>query len=187
MYSARNNTEAKALLYFASDPLAYDRRDVEQQKKLVRAAYAGVGWEVPRILDGIAAATDFYFDSIAQIRMPRHHSGRVALLGDAGYCASPLSGMGTSLALVGAYVLAGELYAAGGDHEAAFARYQAEMRDYVKQCQTLPPGGVKGFAPNSAQMIRMRNLSMTMMTRWPMRALIARQFRKADAITLKDY
>jgi hypothetical protein len=61
------------------------------------------------------------------------------------------------------------------------------VRDYVKQCQTLPPGGVKGFAPNSALMIRMRNLSMTMMTRWPMRALIAKQFQKADAITLKDY
>jgi hypothetical protein len=62
-----------------------------------------------------------------------------------------------------------------------------EMRDYVKQCQTLPPGGVKGFAPNSALMIRMRNLSMGMMTRWPLRALIARQFQQADAITLKDY
>jgi 2-polyprenyl-6-methoxyphenol hydroxylase-like FAD-dependent oxidoreductase len=70
---------------------------------------------------------------------------------------------------------------------AAFARYQDEMRAYVKQCQTLPPGGVKGFAPKGALMIRMRNLSMAMMTRWPMRALVARQFRKADAITLKDY
>lgn len=72
-------------------------------------------------------------------------------------------------------------------HEAAFGRYAAEMRDYVTQCQTLPPGGVKGFAPDSALMIRMRNLSMAMMTRWPMRALVARQFKKADAITLKDY
>ena len=73
------------------------------------------------------------------------------------------------------------------DHQAAFARYQSEIRDYVEHCQTLPPGGVKGFAPNSALMIAMRNLSMGMMTRWPMRALIARQFQKADAITLKDY
>jgi 2-polyprenyl-6-methoxyphenol hydroxylase-like FAD-dependent oxidoreductase len=109
------------------------------------------------------------------------------LLGDAGYCGSPLAGLGTAMALVAAYVLAGELSATPDDHEAAFTRYQDEMRDYVKQCQTLPPGGVKGFAPNSALMIRMRNLSMTMMTRWPMRALVARQFRKADAITLKDY
>jgi hypothetical protein len=61
------------------------------------------------------------------------------------------------------------------------------MRDYVKQCQTLPGGGVKGFAPNSALMIRLRDLSMAMMTRWPARALVAKQFQKADAITLKDY
>ena len=91
------------------------------------------------------------------------------------------------MALIGAYVLAGELAATPDDHEAAFARYQDAVRDYVKQCQALPPGGVKGFTPNSALMIRMRNLSMGMMTRWPIRALIAKQFQKADAITLKDY
>jgi 2-polyprenyl-6-methoxyphenol hydroxylase-like FAD-dependent oxidoreductase len=111
----------------------------------------------------------------------------VVLLGDAGYCGSPLAGLGTAMALVAAYVLAGELSATPDDHEAAFTRYQEEVRECVKQCQTLPPGGVKGFAPNSALMIRMRNLSMTMMTRWPMRLLTARQFQKADAITLKDY
>jgi 2-polyprenyl-6-methoxyphenol hydroxylase-like FAD-dependent oxidoreductase len=109
------------------------------------------------------------------------------LLGDAGYCGSPLAGLGTAMALVGAYVLAGELSATPDDHEAAFARYQNEMRAYVKQCQTLPPGGVKGFAPNSALMIRMRNRSMRMMTRWPMRTLMAKQFQKADAIALIDY
>ena len=91
------------------------------------------------------------------------------------------------MALVGAYVLAGELSVTPGDHTAAFARYQSEMGPYVKQCQTLPGGGVKGFTPNRALMIRLRNLSMGMMTRWPMRALIAKQFQKADAITLKDY
>ncbi|HEY7264490.1 MAG TPA: hypothetical protein VH589_23780 [Trebonia sp.] len=94
--------------------------------------------------------------------------------------------LGTAMALVAAYVLAGELAATRDDHEGAFARYQDEMRDYVKQCQTLPPGGVRSFAPNSALMIRMRNLSMSMTTRWPMRTLMAKQFRKADAITLKD-
>ncbi len=61
------------------------------------------------------------------------------------------------------------------------------MRGYVTQRQALPPGGIKGFAPSSALMIRMRNLSMGMMTRWPMRALIAKQFQKADAITVREY
>jgi 2-polyprenyl-6-methoxyphenol hydroxylase-like FAD-dependent oxidoreductase len=95
--------------------------------------------------------------------------------------------MGTSLALVAAYVLAGELAAARGDHRVAFSRYESELRDYVKQCQTLPPGGVGGYLPQTRFAIWMRNQSMRMTTRWPMRALIAKEMRKADAITLKDY
>jgi 2-polyprenyl-6-methoxyphenol hydroxylase-like FAD-dependent oxidoreductase len=84
-------------------------------------------------------------------------------------------------------VLAGELAATPDDHEAAFARYQQEMRDYVTECQKLPPGGVRGYAPQSQLMISLRNLSTRMMTSRPMRPLIAKQFNKADRITLKDY
>jgi 2-polyprenyl-6-methoxyphenol hydroxylase-like FAD-dependent oxidoreductase len=182
-----NGGTAKAMLSFTSPPLDYDRRDVLAQQEILRARFTGVGWLVPQILAAMPAAGDFYFDSLGQVHMGQWYRGRTVLLGDAGYCGSPLAGLGTAMALVAAYVLAGELSATPNDHEAAFARYQDEMRDYVKQCQTPPPGGVKGFAPNSALMIRMRNLSMSMMTRWPMRALIAKQFQKADAITLKDY
>ena len=182
-----NGNTAKAMLSFTSPQLDYDRRDVPAQKAILRTKFAAVGWLVPQILAAMPEAEDFYFDSLSQVHMGQWHQGRAVLLGDAGYCGSPLAGLGTALALVGAYVLAGELSATPDDHEAAFTRYQNEMRDYVKQCQTLPPGGMTGFAPSSALMIRMRNLSMTMMTRWPMRALIVRQFQKADAITLKDY
>ena len=175
------------MLSFTSPPLDYDRGDVRAQQEILRAKFTAAGWLVPQILAAMPGAGDFYFDSLSQVHLGQWHRGRTVLLGDAGYCGSPLAGLGTAMALVAAYVLAGELSATPDDHEAAFARYQDEIRDYVKQCQTLPPGGVKGFAPNSALMIRMRNLSMTMMTRWPMRALIARQFQKADAITLKDY
>lgn len=188
MYSARNNTEAKALLYFASSPLAYDKRDVSQQKKLVRDAYLGVGWEVPRILSGIDAAPDWYFDSVAQIHMDRHFDGRVALVGDAGYCASPLSGMGTSLALVGAYVLAGELRAAGGDHVAAFARYDEEMRPYIEACQKQAAGGVTWFVPKSKAWLRFRNLNLRLMALLPGNGIAARiALKAANAITLKRY
>ena len=75
-------------------------------------------------------APDFYFDSASQVRMDNWSAGRVTLVGDAGYCPSPLSGQGTSLALVGAYVLASELRAAAGDHRAAFARYQQQMSGF---------------------------------------------------------
>jgi 2-polyprenyl-6-methoxyphenol hydroxylase-like FAD-dependent oxidoreductase len=98
-----------------------------------------------------------------------------------------LTGLGTSTALVGAYVLAGELASSPDNHEAAFARYQDQMRDYVAACHKLPPGGVNGYLPQTQLAISMRNLSMKTMTAWPMRSLLAKQFQKADAITLKEY
>src|SRR2546423_894345 len=135
-----------------------------------------------RFADG--AVRRFYFDAICQVHVDRWARGRLVLVGDAGYCGSPLTGLGTSMSLVGAYVLAGELAATPHDHEAAFQRYQQEMRDYVAAGLKLPPGGVKGFAPNSQFMISMRSRSMRMMTRWPMRSLIAKQFQKSDGIVL---
>src|SRR5262245_14866088 len=178
---------AKVMLSFTSPPLMYDRADVLAQQRILADAFAGVGWRVPALLDAMWDAPDFYFDTIGQVHVDRWCRGRVALIADAAYCGSPLSGLGTSTSLVGAYVLAGELAATPGDHEAAFARYQAQMRDYVAECQKLPPGGVRGFAPQSQVVISMRNLSTRLMTAWPMRLLIAKQFHKADRITLKDY
>ena len=188
MYSARNNSEAKSLLYFASPPLSYDRRDTSQQKKLVRDAYIGMEWEVPRILSGLDSAPDFYFDSVTQILMPAHHRGRVALVGDAGYCASPLSGMGTSLALVGAYVLAGELHATAGDHVTAFPSYDKEMRPYIEACQKQGKGGVTWFVPKSKSWLRFRNLNLRLMALLPGDGIAAKlALKAANAITLKDY
>jgi len=97
-------------------------------------------------------APDFYFDAMAQVRMPSWHTGRVAVLGDAGYCPSPLSGQGTSLALVGAYVLAAELAAAAGDQRAGFTAYERRMRPFVELNQALAtenPGGPP--SPESAE------------------------------------
>ena len=82
-------------------------------------------------------ASDFHFDSVSQIHLDQWWRGRMVLLGDAGYCGSPLSGQGTSMAMVGAYVLAGELKAAGGGHRAAFPAYQDALRDYVADNQRL--------------------------------------------------
>jgi 2-polyprenyl-6-methoxyphenol hydroxylase-like FAD-dependent oxidoreductase len=84
-------------------------------------------------------------------------------------------------------VLAGELAAAAGHHPVAFTGYENTLRDYVKQCQDLPPGGTDGFLPRTRMAIWLRNQSTRMMGSWPWRSLIARTFQKADAITLKDY
>ena len=178
---------AKAMLSFTSPPLGYDRRDVAQQQQIMADAFRPMGWRAPGLLAQMPGAPDFYFDSICQVHVDRWWRGRVVLLGDAGYCGSPLAGLGTSLSIVGAYVLAGELAARPGDPEGAFAAYQEAMRDYVADAVKLPPGGVNGYAPGSALMIRLRNLSMRMMNRWPLRQMAAKQFGKADRIVLKDY
>ncbi|HEX2284693.1 MAG TPA: FAD-dependent monooxygenase, partial [Mycobacterium sp.] len=90
----------KAGLTFQSKPIDYDRHDLDQQRQILVERFAGAGWQCDALLAAAQTADDFYFDSLAQVHMPSWSSGRVALVGDAGYCASPLSGMGTSLALV---------------------------------------------------------------------------------------
>lgn len=179
--------EIKAGFSFRSPPLAYDRRDVAAQQELVARRFAHVGWETPRLLRAMRTAPDFFLDSMGQVRLDSWSRGRVALLGDAGYCATPLTGLGTSLALVGAYVLAGELAAAEGHHGVAFGRYDSVMRPYVSRAQELPPGGAAGYAPSSRLGIRLRDLSMRQMTRRPMRNLLAAQFAKARDIALPEY
>ena len=85
MYSARQNSEAKAMFYFTAPPLDYDRHDVERQKKILAEAFAGEGWEIPRMLKGMWDAPDFYFDPLSLVQMDSWSKGRVVLLGDAGY------------------------------------------------------------------------------------------------------
>jgi 2-polyprenyl-6-methoxyphenol hydroxylase-like FAD-dependent oxidoreductase len=121
------------------------RQDAAAQKRVLAAAFEDGGPETQRVLAGMHAAGDFYFVQIAQVRAPRWCAGRIALVGDAAYCPCPLTGMGTSLALYGAYVLAGELSLAlctGGDGDvpAALARYEQTLRPYVQKVQKIAPG-----------------------------------------------
>jgi 2-polyprenyl-6-methoxyphenol hydroxylase-like FAD-dependent oxidoreductase len=182
---------AKAGLAFASEPINYDRRDIDQQRQLLVDRFAGAGWQCDALLTAAQEADDFYFDSFLQVRMPEFTSGRVALVGDAGYCASPLSGMGTSLALVGTYLLAGELGPADSfdaQHiQDALQRYQTKMRPYVDKCQDIP-NRVDRFAPNSASDIAASIAVMKWMQRWPFRPIAAKLwFTVADSIELPNY
>lgn len=172
---------AKVLMSFGSPPLDYDRGDVMAQKRLLAGHFQGVPWRTPGLVEQMWHAEDFYFDAIAQVQMDRWTHGRVALAGDAAYCPSPMAGLGTSLALVGAYVLAGELA------RGTIGAYDRLMRPYVKQCQELPPGGMRGMLPKRAWGIWARNQSMRLMGVWPWRSLLEKQFSKADAIELRDY
>jgi 2-polyprenyl-6-methoxyphenol hydroxylase-like FAD-dependent oxidoreductase len=179
-------------LAFRSEPLTYDRRDLDTQRQLLADRVAGAGWHSEALMTAALEADDFYFDAFAQVRMDSWSRGRVTLCGDAGYCASPLSGMGTSLALVGAYLLAGELGPApdalsSGHLVGTLARYYRLMRPYVDRCQDLP-SGVDGYAPKSNSDIVITAQVMKWMQRWPFRSYAAKKFfTTADSIDLPDY
>ncbi|MFF1256184.1 FAD-dependent monooxygenase [Streptomyces sp. NPDC058321] len=178
---------AGALLVFRSEPLDHDRRDVDQQKRILAERFAGMGWEAPRVLEALEDADDLYFDAIAQIHVERLTKGRVVLLGDAGYGAT-MGGMGTGVAIVGAYVLAGELALAGGDHRTAFAAYEAQIGDFAKGCQKISGNAGPFFAPPTERRIRSRDRMYRLLSSRLMAGFFKRLTEKAaTAIDLKDY
>ncbi|MEU0540202.1 FAD-dependent monooxygenase [Nocardia sp. NPDC005978] len=130
-------TQAMAMFSFPASELDVDFRDVAAQKQLLRERMADMGWLTPRILAHLESTPDFYLDQVAQVVMDSWSTGRVVLLGDAAYSASPMSGQGTGLALVGAYLLAGELAANDWDPAVAFPAYERRMRSWVEANQEI--------------------------------------------------
>ena len=115
------------------------KQPVEKQKDLWETLYKDFGWESKRVLAEMRTTDDFYTTSVAQVKVDTWSKGRVVLLGDAGYCPSVLTGLGTTASLVGAYVLAGELARHGDNVGAALESYETVLRPYVEKVQQLPP------------------------------------------------
>ena len=194
LYSAQHMDDARAIFLFRSEKeLDYHHRDVARQKLLLREAYAGMGWELPRLLTELERTPSFYFDSITQLRMNSWSRGRVTLAGDAGYSPGPAVGGSTSLAVVGAYVLAGELAAADGDHVRGFQAYERELMDYVLHSRRFAISSAKHLIPNSrfalwaqAQIAWLLSHTPTAVTRALMK-LGSKGVRLHDSIALKEY
>ncbi len=191
VYSTARAADAKAAFWFTAPPLTYDRRDVDGQKDLVADRFAGLGWEIPELLEALREADDFYFDPVCQIVLDKLSAGRVTLLGDAGYCASPASGQGTSLALAGAYVLAGEL-ATSDDITTALSRYEATMRPFIEKNQALAKTALRGIIPRSRAFAWFNTRMITLMPYLPGRNRVLEQMSRpireaANALELKDY
>ena len=134
-----NEGTMRASVAFLESDEAYEKLSSTEQKRVLTDKLAGAGWEADRISNAMKDTPDVYFDKIGQIKAPRWFDGRVAMIGDAAYCPSPLTGKGTTLAMVGAYLLAGEL-ASHERHQDAFIAYEQRMRPYVEEVQKLPPG-----------------------------------------------
>ncbi|HTW48528.1 MAG TPA: FAD-binding domain [Acidobacteriaceae bacterium] len=162
----------------------------EEQKATLRRQFGASGWECPRILAALDSCSDLYFDRVSQIRMSSEQGlwtrGRVTLLGDAASCVSLLAGQGSALAMVAAYILAGELKRADGDYAAAFARYQQRFGPFVRNKQKAALRFADMFAPRSRFALFIRNQVMNLMT-IPWVASLAMGRDLADAIELPHY
>lgn len=136
---------------------AQDPSGLAGQKALLRDTFGTGGWETGRILDALEGAPELYFDRVSQIRIDRWSCGRVALLGDAGFCVSLLAGQGSALAMTAAYVLAGELAAAHGRHEEAFGNYENRLRKFIEAKQRGAAKFGSAFAPRTRLGLFLRN------------------------------
>ncbi|PPU12409.1 FAD-dependent monooxygenase [Xanthomonas arboricola] len=138
----------RAMLSLQKAPEGEQDWDMATQKAYLRERFADAGWQAARVLDGMDTTDDFYFDALRQVRMPRWHAGRVVLTGDAAWCATPLAGIGATLAVTGGYVLANEI-ARAATLEQAFAAYADAMRPMVEQGQGVPKIGPRLMNPHS--------------------------------------
>ncbi|KAL9061137.1 MAG: hypothetical protein Q9162_000282 [Coniocarpon cinnabarinum] len=161
---------------------------VKAQKELMERYFRGSGWESERALKGMWETDDFYYDVVAQVKMEKWSKGRVVLLGDAGYCASPISGMGATLALTGSYHLAGALLQNPTDIEAAFSEYEAAMRPVVEVAQKLPPGMPHLLHPETWWGVWAFNAIGWAITASGLRGLLFRFLpAKAEKVQVKEY
>ncbi|MDT7805339.1 MAG: hypothetical protein QOI78_8772 [Actinomycetota bacterium] len=167
--------------------------DARAQKLLLREAFAGMHPQVDEWLAELDGERPFYFDSITQLRRDTWSQGRVTLVGDAGYCPGPAVGGSTRLAVLGAYVLAGELAAAGGDHARAFAAYEREMGDLVRKSRAFALGAARSLIPGSRAGVWALARGGQLISALPagVRRAIAKLntggVRMHDSMTVKDY
>ncbi|GAB3806821.1 FAD-dependent monooxygenase [Spirosoma humi] len=144
------------LTFRANQKVDYDRYDIDGQKRIIIEAFQGVGWKVPQLIDELKKADTFYFDQGCQIKMPTWTSGRVALVGDAGYAPAFPTGMGSTLAMQGATVLA-DAMAEEADYKVAFQKYNERFRPMVEALQATVHDGLSFLLPPTQEAIDSRN------------------------------
>lgn len=157
MLNTYNNKTDIVLSFRSEKEIPYDYRNEEQQRNIIAEQFAGQGWRIPELLEEVQQSETFYFDKFCQIKMPSWTKGRVALVGDAAYCASPAAGMGGSLAIDGAAALADALQKNNGDFELAFQDYNTGFRPFIEEVQSRAVVMLEHLLPATEEAIRKRN------------------------------
>ncbi|QIG38814.1 NAD(P)-binding protein [Microbacterium sp. 4R-513] len=177
----RDPSTSKAILTFRMDSDPALRGDRRAQEALIRERLAGAGWHAPTIVDAVGGASDLYFDELVRIDMPEVVNGRVVLIGDAASCGSPLTGQGTAVALIGAYLLAACLTAQPDDVDRALERYSRQIAPFSEQGKQIPGGGIARMVPGSrVEALLLRSVTGIMLSR-PLRPLVRRMFAAGSA------
>jgi 2-polyprenyl-6-methoxyphenol hydroxylase-like FAD-dependent oxidoreductase len=189
-FAMRDDRTMFLLTFADDDPGHAGSGGIEAQKSLLRERFENSGWECPRILDALDNAAEFYFDRVSQIRIGAEQAGwargRVTLVGDAASCVSLLAGRGSALAMVAAYLLAGELHRAQGNYAEAFARYQQIFAPFVLRKQKAALRFAGFFAPKSRSALFVRNQVMNLLA-IPWIADFAVGHDLADRIDIPEY
>ncbi|WP_108737368.1 FAD-dependent monooxygenase [Flavobacterium kingsejongi] len=158
MLNAYNNKTDIIFGFRSEKEISYDYRDEAAQRKIIREQFKGESWRTAALLDEVMNAKSFYFDKLCQIKMPSWTKGRVALVGDAGYCASPAAGMGGSLAINGAAALADAMQKHNGNFKVAFQEYNTSFRPFIEEVQQEAVRmGLESLVPRTEEAIRKRN------------------------------
>lgn len=186
IYSISEDESAAFFIFTSPKKLPYNLYDVEKQKKLLRDEFENAGWKCAELLSKMDTAPDFYFDVVSQIQMYRWSKGRVTLVGDACYCPSLLSGQGSTLAMLGAYILAGELREANGDYKTAYEQYEKIFKPFIDRKQKIAQFFAKSLVPKSKFGIWVRNAVTNFMFLPFVSRLFIKQFMD-DKLKLKAY
>ena len=158
MLNAYNNKTDLIFVFNSAEEIPYDYRDVSQQRKIILEKFAGLSWRTKELMEEVQHSKGFYFDKFCQIKMSSWTKGRVALVGDAGYCASPAAGMGASLAVSGAGALADALQKYDGNYKLAFQEYNENLRPFIEDVQAQAELNLRqSFIPKTEEAIIKRN------------------------------
>ena len=159
MLNSYNNKTDIVLCFYSEKEIPYDYRNEEQQRHIILEQFNPAGWRTPELLQEVQHSKTFYFDKLCQMKMPSWTKGRVALVGDAGYCASPAAGRGGSLAIDGAAALADAFQKYPGNFELAFQEYNRLFRPFIEEVQVSAAGfGLEMLVPRTQEAIRKRNI-----------------------------